>query len=66
MHEKTGLLVEAENLDSLTSTLQEFIQDPARRQKMGVTSRQRVDELYGWENTAKDYAALLEDISKRP
>ena len=65
-HEKTGLLVEAENLDSLTSTLQEFIQDPALRQKMGAASRQRVEELYSWENTAKQYAALLEDISKRP
>jgi glycosyltransferase involved in cell wall biosynthesis len=64
-HEKTGLLVEAENLDSLTSTLQEFIQDPALRQKMGAASRQRVDELYGWENTAKQYAALLEEISRR-
>jgi glycosyltransferase involved in cell wall biosynthesis len=66
LHERTGLLVETENLDALTSALREFIQDRARRQKMGAASRQRVDEFYGWENTAKQYAALLEGISKRP
>jgi len=65
VHEKTGLLVESENLALLTSALQEFIKDPALRQKMGAVSRQRVDEFYGWENTAKQYAVLLEEIAGR-
>lgn len=62
LHEKTGLLVESENLESLTAALQELIQDPSRAQQMGAASRQRVEESFGWENTARQYAALLEKV----
>lgn len=61
--QKTGRLVESENLDALVSALQEMIQNPSRAQQMGAASRQRVEESYGWENTARQYAALLENIS---
>ena len=66
VHEKTGLLVESENIDSLAAALQSLMKDPSRGQQMGATSRQRVEEFFGWENTAQQYAALLEGISKRP
>ena len=65
VHKKTGLLVESENLESLVAALQELIQDPSRAQQMGAASRQRVEQSFGWENTAQQYAALLEKISGR-
>lgn len=65
VHQKTGLLVESENLESLRAALQELIQDPTRAQEMGAASRQRVEESFGWENTARQYVDLLEKISKQ-
>lgn len=63
----TGLLVESENIDALTAALQELIDNPARGQHLGAASRQRVEQFFGWENTARQYEALLENISnKRP
>lgn len=62
VHGKTGLLVESEHLDSLQTALQELLQDPTRREQMGAASRQRVEESFGWENTARQYAALLEKL----
>ena len=65
--EQTGLLVESENVDSLGAALQTLMNDPARGQQMGIIARRRVEEFFGWENTARQYAALLERISsKRP
>lgn len=65
LHGTTGLLVESENIDALTAALQELIEDPARGQQLGAASRRRVEESFGWENTARQYEALLERISKK-
>jgi glycosyltransferase involved in cell wall biosynthesis len=65
IHEKTGLLVESENIESLTAALHGLIEDPSRAEQMGAASRQRVEASFGWENTAEQYANLLEKISKQ-
>lgn len=65
LHETTGLLVESENIDALTAALQELIENPARGQHLGASSRQRVEQSFGWENTARQYEDLLESISKQ-
>lgn len=62
----TGLLVESENVDELTAALQELIVDPARGQQLGAASRHRVEQSFGWENTARQYEALLKGISRDP
>lgn len=67
LHEKTGLLVESENIEALTTALQELIENPARGPQLGAASRQRVEQSFGWENAARQYEALLESISgQRP
>jgi glycosyltransferase involved in cell wall biosynthesis len=66
-HEKTGLLVESENVDALESALRSLFENPSLRKSMGMAARQRVEKSFGWENTARQYEALLENISsKRP
>jgi glycosyltransferase involved in cell wall biosynthesis len=62
IHEKTGLLVESENIASLTAALHGLIEDPSRAEQLGAASRQRVEASFGWENTAMQYAALLEKV----
>ena len=64
VNEETGLLVESQNVEELRSALRRLIEDAALRQKMGTASRQRVEEFYGWENTARQYAELLDRISR--
>jgi len=59
---ETGLLVESENKEALRNALRDLLADPTLRQRMGAASRRRVEQHYSWENTARQYAALLEKV----
>ncbi len=59
---ETGLLFPSEDENLLRVALKRLLNDSALRQKMGVLSRRRVEEKYSWENTAKQYALLLEKV----
>jgi glycosyltransferase involved in cell wall biosynthesis len=60
---ETGILFSSEDVDALAIALRKLMTDTALRQQMGLASRRRVEEHYSWENTAKQYAFLLERIS---
>lgn len=60
---ETGILFPSEDINSLRDALQKLIVDTSLRQKMGESSRCRVEEFYSWENTAKQYALLLERLT---
>lgn len=62
VHEETGFLVQSENVDALQPALRKLIENAALRQTMGTASRQRVEESYSWESTARQYALLLEKV----
>jgi glycosyltransferase involved in cell wall biosynthesis len=62
LNDKTGLLVETEKVDELRNALHKLLNNASLRQKMGRASRLRVEEHYSWENTAKQYALLLEQV----
>ena len=64
VQEKTGFLVEEENINSLQVALHELLENPTLRKSMGAASRRRVEEFYTWENTARQYAYLLEKASR--
>ena len=61
---ETGILFPSEDVDLLCAALKKLLNDSALRQRMGDASRRRVEEHYSWENTAKQYAHLLENVSK--
>lgn len=58
----TGLLVNAEDVDSLRDGLRRLIVEEKMRMQMGLASRRRVVEEYSWENVARQYSDLLEKI----
>ena len=58
----TGVLVPSENITSLHEALKRMISDPSLREQMGKASRQRVEEFYTWDGTARQYALLLEQV----
>ena len=59
----TGLLVNAEDVDSLRDGLNRLIVEEKTRIQMGQASRQRVETEYSWENVARQYSDYLEKIS---
>ena len=59
---KTGFLVPSEDVISLQSALRNLLLNPALRREMGLASRRRVEEFYSWENAARQYAHLLEQV----
>lgn len=59
---ETGILFPSEDRDSLHDALHKLIADSSLRQKMGIASRCRAGEHYSWENTARQYAFLLEKV----
>ncbi len=58
----TGLLVNAEDVDSLRDSLRRLIVEEKTRVQMGQASRQRVEKEYSWENAARQYSEILEKM----
>jgi len=61
----TGLLVNAEDVDSLRDGLRRLIVEEKIRMQMGQASRQRVETEYSWENVARQYSEKLQAISNK-
>jgi glycosyltransferase involved in cell wall biosynthesis len=59
---ETGFLVPSEDAKALGIAIRKLLTDTALRQHMGLASRRRVEENYSWENTAQQYANLLEKV----
>ncbi len=59
-NDETGLLVPSEDVEALRESLKKLLNDVPLRKQMGMASRRRVEENYSWENTAKQYALILE------
>jgi glycosyltransferase involved in cell wall biosynthesis len=59
---ETGFLVPSEDVPPLQSALRKLLTDPALRRDMGFASRRRVEGHYSWENAARQYAILLEQV----
>jgi len=58
----TGLLVNAEDVDSLRDGLRRLIVEEKTRMQMGQASRQRVEKEYSWENAARQYSTILQSL----
>jgi glycosyltransferase involved in cell wall biosynthesis len=52
---RTGVLVPAEDVDSLTAEILKLLRDPAVRTRLGVAARQRVEEEYSSARMTTDY-----------
>jgi glycosyltransferase involved in cell wall biosynthesis len=59
---ETGILFPSEDMVPLRVALHKLLTDGPLRRQMGDASRHRVEKHYSWENTAKQYALLLERV----
>jgi glycosyltransferase involved in cell wall biosynthesis len=58
---RTGVLVPAEDPESLAAAIIELLRDPARRQQLGSTARQLVEDEFSAERMTNDYLRVYED-----
>ena len=59
---ETGLLVEPNNPDALVGAIRRLLDDPALRERLGNAGRQRVQERFTWQVTARGTAACYDAI----
>lgn len=59
---KTGLLVPPGDTDALKDALSGLLPDPLRRKQMGAAARDRVENHYTWDQVARQYLSLLQEI----
>jgi glycosyltransferase involved in cell wall biosynthesis len=57
----TGVLVPAEDPESLATAIVELLRDPAKRERLGSVARQLVEDEFSAERMTADYLRVYED-----
>jgi glycosyltransferase involved in cell wall biosynthesis len=57
----TGVLVPAEDVDSLAAGIVGLLRDPEKRTRLGAAARQRIEEEYSAERMTADYLRVYEE-----
>lgn len=63
-HEKTGIIVENKNPEKIAYALKKLIFNRELRRELGKNGRNRVEELYNWENNVTKMLVIYERLSK--
>jgi len=67
---RTGLLVPPRDIPALADALEELLDDPQARRRMGAAGRERVLERYRWdvvaESTLELYERLVDAVAEAP
>lgn len=61
---ETGIIVERKRPDKIAEALQRLILNDDLRRKFGENGRNRVEELYNWENNVTKMLGIYERLSK--
>lgn len=62
-HGETGWLVDPRSVEALASGLVDLIENPTRRQQIGVAARRHVAETATWDHRASEILARIEEVS---
>lgn len=63
--DETGFLVEPGNVDGITNAIGALLDDPERRNRMGVAGRERIVDEFSVEQYVRKYDRLLSHLAKR-
>jgi glycogen(starch) synthase len=66
VHKDTGLLIEPEDGNALAEAIVWLFDHPESATRMGQAARQRVQELFSWEDCVQAYDALYRKLITRP
>jgi len=62
---KTGFIVPKRNIEATSNAIQRFIDNPSLRESMGKQGRERVLELYDWQNNVTKMFDIYTNIIKQ-
>lgn len=57
-----GVVVPAGNADALSKAIAELLQDPERRQEMGLRCRERIEEKFSWKVAAEQFGQYYQQM----
>jgi glycosyltransferase involved in cell wall biosynthesis len=60
--QKTGYLIEPENVEKLTQSIEKLLQDKQLQKEMGINGRRNVEENFNWDEITEDYLKLVEEL----
>ena len=63
-HGETGFLVPHGDVEALAARIRELLEDPAKRDQMGVAAR-RFAETFSWDRSAREVLAVLRSAAGR-
>jgi len=64
VNNETGFIVPQKDIQATVNAIQKFVDDPKLREKMGEAGRNRVCELYNWENNVTQMVNIYDNILK--
>lgn len=60
-----GVIVPARDVDALVAAIEELLQDPERRDALGLRARKRIEEHFCWEVCAKQMTRYYREVLAR-
>jgi glycosyltransferase involved in cell wall biosynthesis len=63
-HNKTGIIVEPENINLIADEVIRLVDDPALVEKMGLNAEKRIIEKHTYEHEAKNYESIYQELIK--
>jgi glycosyltransferase involved in cell wall biosynthesis len=63
---RTGLLVEPNDVPALTGALEQLLEDPAQRRRLGSSARERVVANHTWERRGQSLVAFYQRLLRLP
>jgi len=64
VHRQTGLLIEKEDSEGLARAITFLLEQPEAARQMGQAARQRVQEVFSWEQCVNAYDTLYQQLLK--
>lgn len=61
-HMKTGYVVKSRDPYALAEAIDFFIDNPGIREKMGKAARKRIQEVFTWENAAREMEVMYKEV----
>jgi glycogen(starch) synthase len=65
LHEKTGLLVEREDVIALTHAIAALLDQPDRARQMGIAAQARAREVFALEHCVQEYDDLYRSVGQK-
>jgi glycosyltransferase involved in cell wall biosynthesis len=64
-NESVGIRVKVKDINETAGAIEKFYKDPELKNKVGLSGRKRVEELYNWENNLETMISNYKSLVKK-